>query len=328
MQLIDLPAELIVYLSYHLDSVNDLYSLISTSRVFYNLCANSLAALPPRFPKRYGYGLLQPHPYLLLAGTARQIADWAVQSEGNRQNLYDAITRGSQGLLDLAEQVSRLSLNDVRALYKANNEIVNPLSLVLVPRCLPYLNGRYNETTYEAVERALYHHWIYCELFHHTVDKVLDPSLDIVPLSRELRLHWISQCMQAPRGKQDRQLYDYESVHDSDEFMNFTKISQLLLGRVPAQDGVNPYQYLGLSPQEFLFVKAMEHQGLLTMKILQADGEATRQDLSMAIRNQANAIPTANIRLDPEWNIAKEHRVGWYDMRSDVDASITVGKYA
>ena len=33
------------------------------------------------------------------------------------------------------------------------------------------------------------------ELFHHSVDAALDASLDIDPLSIELRMHWIAKCM-------------------------------------------------------------------------------------------------------------------------------------
>lgn len=167
MQLTDLPAELIASLPNYLHSLDDLYSLIRTSRFFYNTCANTFATFPPIFAKKNGQDLLPPYPQLLLAGTARQIADWAVQSERNRQKLYDVITAGNEELLDLAVQASRLSLDDVHALHKAKIDIVNPLNHVLDLDCGPKLYWKYDidaattpKTTCEVVAWVLYDYLI------------------------------------------------------------------------------------------------------------------------------------------------------------------------
>ena len=321
MQLTNLPAELIANLPTYLHSLDDLYSLISTSRIFYHTCANTVATFPPTFAKKYGQNLLPPHPHLLLAGTARQIADWAVQNERNRQKLYNAITRRNEGLQDLAVQIARLSLNDVRTLHQAKIDIVNPLSRVLDLEC-----GRQRYRDDEAssfcdeVDQALYNYLIYCELFHHSVDAALDPSLNIVPLSTELRLHWIEQCMpdssfETSPGNEYQRL-DYQHMSQSDGFLNFSKIPELLLGKPQALTEF--LEYRGLSPQEILFVKVMEHQGLLTLRILQAD-EATRQNLSNVIRDEAEAVLTAKIQLGPKY--IGRSQSGWFDMIEDVSES-------
>jgi hypothetical protein len=326
MQFRDLPAELIASLPNYLHSLDDLYSLISTSRIFYHTCANTFATFPPTFAKKYGQNLLPPHPHLLLAGTARQIADWAVQNERNRQKLYDAITRRNEGLQDLAVQIARLSLNDVRALHQAKMDIVNPLSRVLDLECG---RQRYRDdeassssTFCDDVDQTLYNYLIYCELFHHSVDAALDPSLNIVPLSTELRLHWIEQCMpdssfKASPGNEYQRL-DYQHMSQSDGFLNFSKIPELLLGKPQALKDFTEYK--GLSPQEILFVKVMEHQGLLTLRVLQAD-EATRQNLSNVIRHKAEAVLTAKIQLGPKYNLVGRSQSGWFDMIEDVSES-------
>ncbi len=333
MQLTDLPAELIASLPNYLHSLDDLYSLLSTSRVFYNSCANTSATLPPTFAKKYGQSLLPPHPHLLLTGTARQIADWAVQSAGNQQELYDAITQGNKGLLDLAIQVSRLGLNDVRELHKAKFEIVNPLSRVLDMECGQGERQRYRQdekvnkpdiwTICEDVNQTLYNYLIYCELFHHNVDAVLDPSLNIVPLSAKLRLHWVAQCMPdanckaSPKGR-EYQMLDYQHLISSGGFLNSSKIPGLLLGKPQPQiDGEDGPECNRLSPHEVVFVKVMEHQGLLTLRILQAD-VATRQKLSADIRKKALLVPTADIKLRREYDEAEVTQVGWYDLHFDV----------
>ena len=135
MQITDLPPELIASFPDYLHSPDDLYSLISTYRFFYSNCANTSARVLPKFAKKYEQNLLPSHPHLLLSGTIRQGADWAVESEENRRQLHDAISPGSEGRLDLAIKVTRLGLKDVRAIYKAKYDIVNLLSRKLDLEC-------------------------------------------------------------------------------------------------------------------------------------------------------------------------------------------------
>ncbi|KAL9119618.1 MAG: hypothetical protein Q9187_003829 [Circinaria calcarea] len=210
MQLLDLPAELLELLPYRLSSLQDLYSLLRTCRVFYRVCESSKATLPPAFPKLHGQSLLPPHPHLLLAGVARQVADWAVQSDENRAELYETLLLGNEGLLNLATQVARLSLEDIRTLYAAKGDLLHPL-IKMVDReagherfkleslrqgidLSPWdcLNGCENP------EIALLNYWIYCELFHHNVDHFLAQDRlqnSSQPLSNESRLRWFTYCV-------------------------------------------------------------------------------------------------------------------------------------
>ncbi len=119
--------------------------------------------------KYMGQHLLSPHPYLLLTGTARQVEDWATESEANRQRLWDVIKDGAvAGLTNLAVEESRLSLTDVRALHQSRYDITNPIPKTLD---LEYgagereRNGSFLKTCQE-VERTLYSYFIYCKLFY------------------------------------------------------------------------------------------------------------------------------------------------------------------
>lgn len=124
-----LPDELIARLPDYLHSLDDPYAGLQTCRLFYRCCAQTEAKLAPPFAKLYGQHLLSPHPYLLLAGTARQGGDWATESEANRQRLWDVIKDGAvAGLTNLAVESSRLSLTDVRALHQSKYDITNPNS--------------------------------------------------------------------------------------------------------------------------------------------------------------------------------------------------------
>lgn len=205
--LLSLPPELNILIPNYLHSLDDLYSLIRTCRTFYKTCASSSAQLAPDFAEKYGQPLLPPHPHLLLTGTARQIGDWAVRNEDNRRGLSEAIQSGNDGLLKLAIEVARLSLEDVRRIYKSKLDIINPVSRILdwdivtgrsQRECVP--DDLELWSICEDVERAVYKYLIYCELFHHCIDKALKPSLPITPLSQKVRQCWMGYCTHLPHS--------------------------------------------------------------------------------------------------------------------------------
>ena len=109
-----LPTEVLASLPEHLDSIVDLYSLISTSRRLYHTCSTSQATYPPKCRPDLSPKILRPDNVRLLVGIARQIGDWAVINDDNRQRLYSTIEDSqTQGLLDLGIEISRVSLRDV-----------------------------------------------------------------------------------------------------------------------------------------------------------------------------------------------------------------------
>ena len=167
-----LPTELIAFFPDYLHCLDDLYALLQTSRLLYNCCASTKAKLAPPFAKKHGQHLLPPHPLLLLAGPARQIGERTIGSDANRQRLWEVIKEGNDGLALLCKEVTRLSLDDIRAIHQPKYDIINPLS----PRLdLDHgqgekaRNGSYY-TVCEDVETALYNYLICCELFHLDVE--------------------------------------------------------------------------------------------------------------------------------------------------------------
>ncbi|KAI9876943.1 MAG: hypothetical protein M1830_005229 [Pleopsidium flavum] len=74
---------------------------------------------------------LSLRPHLQRTATARQIADWAVQSDEGSDQLLEAIKEGPEALLKLAIKVSRLGSNEVRKLHKAKVEVLEPLSRLI-----------------------------------------------------------------------------------------------------------------------------------------------------------------------------------------------------
>ena len=129
MRLDQLPPDLLTSIPEYLFSLDDLYSLIKTSRVFYECCASTKARLRPSFARRYGQPLFPPHPHLLIAGSARSVADWAVQDKANELRLMlDLSEEDVQSNLDA---ISQLSLS---ALSAASSPLLRPGS--------PALRGR------------------------------------------------------------------------------------------------------------------------------------------------------------------------------------------
>ena len=91
VQVTDLPNEILAGLPYYLECGDDWYAVVKTCRRFYHLCNNIKATFPAFFAKDYNKGCLPVHIDLLIAGSARQLADWAVKNQQTRQELWDAI---------------------------------------------------------------------------------------------------------------------------------------------------------------------------------------------------------------------------------------------
>ena len=204
--LTDLPPELISPLPNYLSSLDDWYALIRTSRYFYVACANTTARFPAVLHQRDGGTVLPPHPHMLLSGIARQIGDWAIQSDANRDALWEALDRGNVGLLDLGAQVARLSVEDVRALHRDRIEVVKPLAERVyrelkirdIEERSPFMPG-FRATP----EVCVFNHVIYSGLFHREIDRILgrdrDHHLHLPPTGR-MRQKWIERCMSSPKA--------------------------------------------------------------------------------------------------------------------------------
>ena len=355
MYITDLPSELIALLPNYLHTLDDLYALIQTSRYFYTLCSDTKAKYPPILRQKDGQYALPPHPDLLLCGVARQIADWAVKSGQNRQILWDAISDSSVdrnvGLLQLGEQVARLGLRDVRALYKANLEIVDPISRI-IDREVGRKQGhdQKSETNSgagleiwgdrprvicEQPKKAMYNFVIYSELFHHSVDNAYGQlSNTIEPLSVELRHHWMRWCMpdvncsyqyplDSPSGKALKEEGQYQQLD----------FHQLL--RSPTSENI-PHQVFGAekpvasdasksredwdetaSQHDRLAEKILEHQGLNTLRLHLPGGPEATKDMISDIREKVGKIPVHQVEIGPSWDDDGKLR-GWSSMMLDV----------
>lgn len=190
-----LPAELLLNLPQYLHSIEDLYSLFSTCRTLYHACANTSPKTILRLAANSGRVFFRPHPHLLIAATARQLADWAVEEADHRYLLEVAIQGGVEKLLELAADVAGLSMDDIRRLYVYKCDVLNPLNRRLDLSAGPASTSNSYMTVCNDPETTLLSWIIYGELFHHSLELAYLPFPQQKPLSSVIRYKWFVYCM-------------------------------------------------------------------------------------------------------------------------------------
>jgi hypothetical protein len=209
--LLDLPHEILIRIPPHLPSIYDLYFLFSTNRQLYDLFGGRDAhqcKLPPILPKKDGQYLMSPHPHFLLALTVRQVADQAAQSPQIEDELYEALFRGNEGLLEMVQKYAAVSISEMQVWYQLKDSLLNPLSQIIdieagpasvnksdtVPQAHPttstistedQINDDASSTTSDhsfayticsEPTLAILNTWIYAELFHGYPAAILSNS--------------------------------------------------------------------------------------------------------------------------------------------------------
>ena len=223
LKVTDIPNDILTRLPHFLTCLDDWYATIRTCRRFYHTCGNTKAVFPAFFVRHQKDGCLPVHKDLIMAGSARQVADWAVKSKRNRFELLDAIhMEADEGLLKLGAEIARWSVGDVRALHDADVKTIEPLVKAIAAkrgethqqncRAARTIDRRQtceeDETWDEdelkcglckelkLVRTSLYSFVIYCELFHADVDiQYSQLPLKCRPLGSEIRRCWMENRM-------------------------------------------------------------------------------------------------------------------------------------
>jgi len=194
MKLEEIPTDILAYLPDHLLSIHDFYSLFSTCRVFYEQYGSPHAypyALPPVLPSH----LLQPSPQLLIAGTARQIGDWAGRSKENDDDLYECMSSGNEGLMELVGRVARLTLSQIRELHKQWKTVLSRLARIMSEECRSPKSLGPDYIDQDQCAQIILNQWIYDELFHAYADEV-QGNLHSYTATLEIRTRcrWVARC--------------------------------------------------------------------------------------------------------------------------------------
>ena len=217
MKVTDLPNDILTRLPHYLGCLDDWYATIQTCRRFYQTCAHTKATFPAFCARDPIDGYLPMNTDFLMAGSARQVADWVIKCQQNRQELCDAIRmEDDEGLLKMSVEIARWSVEDVRALHDAEIKVIEPLSKAIAaergtphrPDCCAArkFDGLEscdeNETlcalrTDRILARAsLYGFVIYCNLFHLDIEESYGQlPLNVGLLGSELRRLWMKSRM-------------------------------------------------------------------------------------------------------------------------------------
>ena len=143
-QVVDLPVEVLGHVADFLDSFFELYALVKTCRFFKYTFTNSRAKLATSYFVKDGWEYCIPEERLIIPNGIRQVADWAGLTQQNRDELRDAIICDiyrlteyrseyySFRLLFLCKTVARWNLVDLRAMYIARDEVLQPLSQMIL----------------------------------------------------------------------------------------------------------------------------------------------------------------------------------------------------
>ena len=195
MLLTELPTDILVLLPSFLHSIDDLYSVISTCRTLQSVCYDENVKLRPELNRRDGQYLLQPHPHLLIAGTARQVGDWAVQTPENRTTFHNAVRQGVGGLLTLCQDVARMSFTDMRNLHNLKHTLLKDLTDRLERENPKEDDPNSAFTELEHADLCILNIWIYSDLFHHSITASYRPVDVPAQLTNEIRLDYVKNCI-------------------------------------------------------------------------------------------------------------------------------------
>ncbi|ESK94725.1 hypothetical protein Moror_14220 [Moniliophthora roreri MCA 2997] len=126
MQLLDLPFEVLCSLPLYIRNIEDFNEASSTCSILYRAFSTATPNTILRLAAASSPTFFTPH--LLIAATARQVSDWALQSSSNTEALREALQGGTDGLLNLCVEKAGLTLDDLRRLHLARFSLVNPSS--------------------------------------------------------------------------------------------------------------------------------------------------------------------------------------------------------
>ncbi|KAJ7234309.1 hypothetical protein B0H12DRAFT_162361 [Mycena haematopus] len=304
MSLDKLPPELLLDLPRHLHSIEDLCSLFSTCRTLYRACADPSPKIVLRLAADSGRIFFRPHPHLLLAAVARQLADWAVEEPRHRYLLEVAIMGGVDKLFELAIDVTGLSMDGIRRLYIFKCDVLNPLDrrldLAAGPARSDYM------TVCNDPETALLCWAIYGDLFHHSLELAYLPFPRQKPLSSIIRYKWFVYCMpdinsfrymEFPPEDVPQWFKDYQDQDDPKE--DYRDTCQQLSMAEATREFLNPSEWeeeLEKSPSfqttdeslEELFISCAMHMGMKSLELLLPGGveklEADLERIATGIR--------------------------------------------
>ncbi|KAJ7481568.1 hypothetical protein FB451DRAFT_1236432 [Mycena latifolia] len=308
-----LPFELLADLPHFSHSIEELLSLSSTCRTLYRACANPVPKEVLRLAAGSGRIFFRPHPHILIAATARQVADWAVQDDDRRYQLELAIHGGVDKLLELALDVAGLTMDDIRRLHAYKCDVLNLLNRRLDLAAGPATGRPW--TVCNDPETTLLSWIIYGELFHHSLELAYLPLPKHKPLSSIIRYKWFVYCMpdvnsfnymEFPRdGSETPEFFKQYIQDDDDRFQQLSMAEAMreLLDPSLWKGELGPLPVAAESELHDPYISSVMHMGMKSLEVLVPGGpEKSKEDLERvanglaALHDGQNPDPEERLR--------------------------------
>jgi hypothetical protein len=178
-----LPRDILIMLPEFIHNIEDYTNLSSTCRLLRITMATAFPNQILRLAAAQSNIFLRPSPLFLLAATARELGNWARQSDENEWELVRRCEDGFPGLMDLALEHCGLTLARIRELHLLRFSVINPVHDVVDRRVGPHWYTRRDIWSLDTdsewspeteSEDTLFHLAIYGELFGPDMESFLN----------------------------------------------------------------------------------------------------------------------------------------------------------
>lgn len=221
--LLSLPRDILILLPDYLHTIEDYVNIASTCRTL----RDCMDAASPRTILRLAAAqtkvFFRPSPHFLVAATARELGDWARQSDANEDELARRVENGMDGLLDLALEHCGLTMQRIRELHLMRFSIMNPVTDI-IDQCVgkqwyaapDFWNGGRSDAYTISAEpyETLFHLATYGELFGPGFETILNQDATTRRLRVDTRLEYIKYCLPDFACHQNRNLEPWNRLPD------------------------------------------------------------------------------------------------------------------
>ncbi|TGO76424.1 hypothetical protein BELL_0156g00110 [Botrytis elliptica] len=181
--------DLLLLLPHYLDNIEDFIHLSSSCKTLHNIYTEHppLPGLLFELAAASSLEIFEPKPHFLIAGIARQIGEWAIQTPENRTEFHESFkTEGISGLFELCKKRGKLTLDEMRDLFDRKSTLS---SLVFI-----HLRRRNRAVYHERTEMLPYLQIaMFGGLFAASVRNFCEPGI-ANPLHTSIRLDWWVKC--------------------------------------------------------------------------------------------------------------------------------------
>ena len=190
--ILDLPPELILQIFSFLDRPLDLHYLLLSNKRFLDIHSYTKPRFPPHFPGWEDLHWRFPFPHLLLVASAHQLGVWAMKPKENRSKFLLAMKHGYEGLVDLANELTKITLEDIRDVFNIRYKFIEPLAMAIEKDCrLNIEREKRSQAFLSDPVKILLDCWIYFELF--PAEKAINSNT--LSADHEARLQFTIYCI-------------------------------------------------------------------------------------------------------------------------------------